>query len=275
MRHLTSVTVRFLGFDRSSGPANMSRDEAILEAVASGDSPATLRVYGWRGRWLSIGLAQSIADVDRPACDAAQVGLVRRPSGGTAVLHEAQLGWSLTVPTGHPLAEPDIVESYRLQAGIALRICAILGITAEAVEPAAARATAGDPVLAAACFGALAPHEIVAADGRKLIGWGQVRRRGVVLHHTVVSLRFDSTRLASLLVANRARLAEALAARVVDVRTAAARRIAAWEFAQAVRCAHAAAGLHLTQGELSTTERARVSALQREKYGNEGWTARR
>src|SRR5581483_175045 len=112
---------------------------------------------------LSVGMAERIADVDLTAARQVGVGIVRRPSGGTAVLHVDQVAWSLALPAGHPLAPADIVETYRRHG-----------------------------VLAVACFGGLAPHEIVVGTPlRKLVGWGQVRRRGVVMHHAVLSLRFE------------------------------------------------------------------------------------
>src|SRR5262245_4009045 len=108
----------------------MALDEAVLEAVAAGSAAPTLRAYGRRGRWLSIGMAESIADVDLAGAAAAGTRVVRRPSGGAAVRHVDQLAWSLTLPAGHPLAPPDIVASYRLQAAIGLDLCARLGVDA-------------------------------------------------------------------------------------------------------------------------------------------------
>src|SRR5438067_5529933 len=139
----------------------MAVDEAVLEAVAAGTAGPTLRAYGWRGRWLSIGMAESIADVDRDAAAAERVRIVRRPSGGAAVLHLDQLAWSLTLPSGHWLDSPDIVESYRRQAAIALDFCGRIGVAAHAASPGEARAPLPDRLLALACFGGLAPHEIV------------------------------------------------------------------------------------------------------------------
>jgi lipoate-protein ligase A len=254
----------------------MAVDEAVLEAVASGAAGPTLRIYGWRGRWLSVGMAESIADVDRAAAAAAGIGLVRRPSGGAAVLHVDQLAWSLTLPAGHAFASPDIVESYRGQAAIALDFCARIGVAARAVAPDEARAPLPDPLLALACFGGLAPHEIVVgAPPRKLVGWGQVRRRGVVMHHAVLSRRFDPEALAGLLRADRARLAGALDRRVTDLRQEAGRAITLAELLAALSAAHDAAGLVTRPGRLGEAERRRAGRLVAEKYRLEGWTSRR
>jgi lipoate-protein ligase A len=254
----------------------MAVDEAVLEAVAAGAAGPTLRLYGWRGRWLSIGMAESIADVDRDAAAAERVAIVRRPSGGAAVLHGDQLAWSLTLPSGHWLDSPDIVESYRRQAALALDFCARVGVPARAATPAEARAPLPDPLLALACFGGLAPHEIVVGDPpRKLIGWGQVRRRGVVMHHAVLSRRFDADRLARLLRAEPARLAAALDRRVTDLARAAGRNPPLSELRGALTAAHAAAGLSLAAGQLADAERRRAGQLAAEKYRLDGWTSRR
>jgi lipoate-protein ligase A len=235
-----------------------------------------MRLYGWLGRWLSIGLAQSIADVDRAACVATGTGIVRRPSGGTAVLHVDHMAWSLVLPSGHALAPPDIVESYRLHAEIALDLCRSLGVTARAVDPDEARVPPSDAVLAIACFGGLAPHEIVIGQpARKVVGWGQVRRRGVVMHHAVLARRFDPMELARLLSVDRSRLAAALASRVAGLDEAARGRPTVGEIAAALIDAHTAGGLSLAPGNLSAAERARARALVRERYARDGWTNRR
>jgi lipoyl(octanoyl) transferase len=254
----------------------MALDEAILEAVAAGHSPPTLRFYGWRGRWLSIGMAESIADVDVLACRATGTGIVRRPSGGTAVLHVDHLAWSLTLPDGHPLAPGDIVRSYAQQAEIILAALRALGVAARGATPAEAKAPLPDPVLAIACFGGLAPHEIVAGTRpRKLVGWGQVRRRGVVMHHATLPRRFDSSALPALLAADRAALIDALARRVVGLDELAGRRVSSRSLVSAIVDAYAAHGYPSELGVPSEDELSRAGALLDEKYGAESWTARR
>jgi lipoate-protein ligase A len=254
----------------------MALDEAIIEAVAADQSPPTLRFYGWRGRWLSIGMAESIADVDLAACRATATGVVRRPSGGTAVLHVDHLAWSLTLPDGHPLAPGDIVRSYAQQAEITLAALRALGVAARGATPAEAKAPLPDQVLTAACFGGLAPHEIVAgAPPRKLVGWGQVRRRGVVMHHATLPRRFDPSGLPSLLATDRSALASALARRVVGLDELAGRRVSSRALVAALVDAYAAHGHPSELGLLSDAELGRATELLGEKYGAESWTARR
>jgi lipoate-protein ligase A len=260
----------------ASGPANMAIDEAILESVAAGAAPPTLRFYGWRGRWLSIGMAESIADVDRAACHETGTGVVRRPSGGTAVLHLDQLAWSLTLPAGHSLAPGDIVASYAQHAEITLAALRSVGAGARAASTAEARAPLPDQLLQIACFGGLAPHEIVVGDPpRKLVGWGQVRRRAVVMHHAALSRRFDPAALPALLATDRPGLSRALESRVVGLDEVAGRRVSSRALVAALVAAFAAVGHPTELATLTEDELVRAAELLREKYANEGWTARR
>jgi len=249
----------------------MAVDEAVLEAIAAGDAAPTLRFYGWTGRWLSIGMAEPLGDVDRAAAEAAGVGVLRRPSGGTAVLHAGQIGWSVTLPPGHPLSAGDIVASYLEHSRVTLAALRALGVAARGATVEEARAPLPDPVLSIACFGGLAPHEVVTGDPpKKLVGWGQVRRRGVVMHHATVSIgTFDASALAGLLATDRPRLTRALDARVAGLPVEPA------ALASAVAAGYGNAGLALATGELRPPERARAAELVGDKYAAEEWTARR
>ncbi len=77
---------RLLLDDAGSGFWNMAVDQALLES-ASLDGVASLRLYTWQGPWLSLGYGQRLEEERRAACDAAGVGVVRRVTGGRAVLH--------------------------------------------------------------------------------------------------------------------------------------------------------------------------------------------
>lgn len=271
-----TTCLRIVELSTADGPLNMARDEAVLEAVAAGAAPPTLRFFTWLGRWLSIGMAQSAGAVDRQALAATGTGLVRRPSGGTAVLHVDQVAWSLILPANHPLAPPDILLSYRRQAALTLETLARLGVAARGVSREEARAPLPDQTLEAACFGALAPSEIVVGTPpRKLVGWGQVRRRGVVLHHAVLPLRFDAPSLAALLVVDRERLARALSARVIGLDEAGGMAVGAQDVAAAFAASLEADGFAGVIGGLTTEEEERAAALVADRYGNEAWTARR
>jgi lipoate-protein ligase A len=149
--------------EEHDGPENMAIDEAVLGEVGKGASPSTLRFYEWLSPWVSLGSAQASSEVATEALAARGWGIVRRGSGGTAVLHWGQLGYALILPADHPLWHGDLVASYqRLSEPLRLAFSRV-GVSAEAAPPSARVAFAlGAPELASrACFGALGPYELV------------------------------------------------------------------------------------------------------------------
>jgi len=101
----------------------MAIDEAILCAVAAGLAPPTLRLYAWAPPCLSLGRAQPLADVDLEALRAAGFDLVRRPTGGKAILHADELTYSVIAPESEPRVAGGVIESYRrLSRGL---VCAL------------------------------------------------------------------------------------------------------------------------------------------------------
>ena len=194
-----STKVRLLELADADGAWNMALDEALLDGAAAGRSPMTLRFYGWTRPCVSLGCVQSVADLDLDAVGQAGLPVVRRASGGTAVLHENAIGFSLAIPADSPLAVRDIVESYRVLGEPVHRALLALGVEGRLVPPAEAH-RGGRPtgLGSSACFASLAPYEVT-RDGRKVVGTSQIRRRGAILHHVMIPLAFDAPRLAGFL----------------------------------------------------------------------------
>jgi lipoyl(octanoyl) transferase len=268
---------RLIGLEAGRGDANMATDEALLEYAAAG--PPTLRLFTWSEPWLSIGCLQQISDVDVSACQRAGIPIVRRASGGTAVLHESTLAFSLVVPAGHPLAVSDIVESYRLLAPPARLALRSIGISAELVRVEEAHRGRPNGFGSAACFAALAPYELVVGS-RKLVGNSQLRRRGAILHHAVMNLDFNPGRFAGFLKTGSLdevrKLSGFLDARVGSLGGVLARQVSAEEAALAVvKGFEDAYGVKLVSGVLSVEETRRARELVLDKYGSDSWTYRR
>lgn len=163
----------------NSGSWNMAFDEALLEvAVASGLCAA--RVYEWAGATLSLGYFQ---DPKLPVHETLQgLPLVRRLSGGGAILHHYELTYSCVVPPDHPQArEPSLIYD-NVHA-------AIIALLAEWGIPSRLRASA-EPGKDAAflCFGRGDPRDILVGND-KIVGSAQRRRKGAVLQHGSVLLR--------------------------------------------------------------------------------------
>lgn len=265
------ATWRLIVHDARDGAWNMAADEAILAAVAHGDSPPTLRFYGWEPPCLSLGRAQSADDVDLAACVAAGITCVRRPTGGRAILHKNELTYSIALPLDDPRAAGDILESYRrLSEGLAEGL-RTLGIPVERAEP---RGVAADP--ATACFETLAGYEIT-IGGRKLLGSAQFRTNKALLQHGSLPLHGDVAAIADFLAlpqADRAALRQRLRAAAITLEEALARPVPFSEAAQALcRGLSHALNVRLTEGVLSPQESDLAQRLQREKYGDIRWPA--
>ena len=80
---------RLLVTEPTDGATNMAIDEALWRGRQGGGSPPTLRFFAWAPPTVSLGYGQPLGrDVDEAACRALGVGLVRRPTGGSAIYHD-------------------------------------------------------------------------------------------------------------------------------------------------------------------------------------------
>lgn len=162
------------------GAWNMGIDEMLMERAAE-HGIATLRFYEWSPATLSLGYFQNAADraghVASASCD-----LVRRSSGGGAILHDRELTYSISLPTAHPLAA-DAETLYRRVHGLLLEVLAEFGVAAELNEHALVQ-IGGEPFL---CFERRAVGDVV-LKGFKICGSAQRRRRGAILQHGSILL---------------------------------------------------------------------------------------
>jgi lipoate-protein ligase A len=258
------------------GAWNMAVDDAILEAAGRGDSLPTLRFYAWDPPCLSLGYAQPLGDVDLPRLRARGWDLVRRPTGGRAILHADELTYSVCAPSDEPRVAGGLLESYRRLAGALLRAMQALGLPVE-VQDHAGSPPAGqnaNPV----CFETSSAYEIT-VGGKKLLGSAQARRREGVLQHGTLPLSGDLTRIVQVLAlpdeAARGRVAARLLARATTAETVLGRAVA-WEEA-ARACCQAfveTLALDLQPGSLSPAEARRAGELAATKYAHPDWTGR-
>ena len=267
-------TWRLLRHGPAAGAINMAIDEAIAAAVAAGKATPTVRFYAWEPPCVSLGRNQPFAAVDAARCAALGYEIVRRPTGGRAILHTDELTYSVIAPPDHPLMAGMILDAYlRIAQGL-LAGLRRMGIPAE-IAPDTNRAGPDAP---AACFEVPSAYEIV-VDGRKLLGSAQNRRTGYVLQHGSLPLIGDVTRLVDCLAfeeeAERAAQRASLAGHATTVEKATGRIVTFDEASGALREGLATAlDIELIPDELSVDERARAADLVREKYGHPSWTER-
>ncbi|HKZ55573.1 MAG TPA: lipoate--protein ligase family protein [Anaerolineales bacterium] len=183
---------RLIRSGASGGAWNMALDEALLESVAVHGAPPTLRLYAWEPPCLSIGYAQAAQVVDETRLAALGWALVRRPTGGRAILHTDELTYAVIAPLTHADLSHGVLPSYRtLSAGL-VRALSLLGISPEIQpEPHTRLGLDGQPI----CFEVPSAYEIT-AEGKKLIGSAQLRRRGALLQHGSLPLQGDLGRIA-------------------------------------------------------------------------------
>jgi lipoate-protein ligase A len=261
-------TWRLLNTGENDGPTNMAIDEAILRGVAEGSSPPTLRFFAWQPACLSLGQAQPAADIDLAACQARGIDIVRRPTGGRAILHVDELTYSVTAREDEPRVHGGIVESYRrLSEGLLAGLMRI-GLPVRQVE----RPDSHDRDQGPVCFESPSNYEIV-FDSHKLVGSAQVRKSGVVLQHGTLPLVGDITRICEVLKSRPD--PDRVRTRAITVESAIGRRMTFDAAAQAMMEGFAAAlNLSFEPSGLTGDERAWADELRRDKYAAESWMYR-
>lgn len=183
---------RVLVSEPLTGVENMALDEALMER-ARRTGEAVLRVYSWLRPTLSLGRNQWAAghyDVARAA--AVGVDIVRRPTGGRAVLHHHEVTYSVTAPAA---SMGTLRESYRCLNRLVLDALQRLGASAEEAQASTPTPAPG----IAPCFDTPVQGEITAV-GRKLVGSAQFRERDAVLQHGSILVENDQWLATSLLI---------------------------------------------------------------------------
>jgi lipoate-protein ligase A len=245
----------------------MAVDESILETMGNGGSLPTLRLYAWDPACLSLGYAQSLSDVDIPRLLARGWEVVRRPTGGRAVLHIDELTYSVIAPLAESHVAGTVLESYRRLAQALVQALDLLSLPVQVNENSSApRGSNPNPV----CFEVPSTYEIT-VGGKKLIGSAQARRKEGVLQHGSLPLGGDLTRILQVLAfpdeAARTRAAERLLSRATTVESALARQVPWDEAARAFITAFTSElALDLQPGNLTTHEKKRTEELVQGKY---------
>jgi lipoyl(octanoyl) transferase len=250
------------------GRENMAVDAAILTAVGAGDAPPTLRLYSWSPPCLSLGYGQKTTDVDFERLTALNWDVVRRPTGGRAILHTDELTYSVSLPADEPIASGRIVESYRRLSAALLAALEALGANATAERREERSAASG-----AVCFDVPSHYEIT-VKGKKLVGSAQLRRKGSVLQHGSLPLRGDIARICGALRYEDDRAREAakakVRARATTLEAVLGSHVVSWqEAADAVAAGFSATfEIEFTQGELTSAERQNAALLAGKVYAN-------
>lgn len=178
------------------GEVNMATDRAILQACEESSQP-TLRLYGWKSPTLTVGYSQNAGrDVDQARCRDLGIPLVRRPTGGRAILHHMELTYSVVAPVHHPRFPPNLRGTYCVIAEALLFCLKNMGLNSVAISKGV---PPGLGSRSPSCFSSL-NHSEISVDGRKLIGSAQHRTQRAFLQHGSVVIDCDRRLLNSLLL---------------------------------------------------------------------------
>ena len=250
------------------GAWNMAVDEVLLDGVAASSAPPTLRFYEWAPPCLSLGYFQPFAVVDVAACRSLGVDVVRRPTGGRAILHDRELTYSVALPLRLLGSDGGVLPSYH-RLSLALE----RGLNQLGVPVVLAPKTAALPFMdhGPVCFDRPSAHEIL-LDGRKLVGSAQVRRATAILQHGSILIDPRADRLLACL-----RLPDGPPSRIEDG-VAGLNEVGDFKPATIARAlAHAFAdefGARLVSSPLRPDERQAAEALAKSKYKTAAWTER-
>jgi lipoate-protein ligase A len=238
--------------DTAAAPAwNMAVDEVLLARyTGEGLEPPTLRLYGWSKAALSLGRTQTpLRGTDVP--------VVRRPTGGHAVLHDDERTYAVAGGLRRDPFPGGVLDTYRRIAAALVAGLRRLGLE---VEPAAPGGRREEPS-ASSCFDQLGTHEI-AWQGRKLVGSAQVRRHRGFLQHGSLPRRLLPERLGAVL------REPVRPERFVDLARALGRTPSDQEIDRALIAGFEEAfGCAFEEDALAEGERRAAELLARTKYG--------
>ncbi len=241
------MTLRVIHDPPQPGAVNMAADEALLHRVGSRESPPTLRFYQWDPPTISLGYFQKYADYEALPPPAGDLDVVRRLTGGGAILHDRELTYSLTLPHSHELLSGGPNRLYESAHDAIIACLAEAGVEAWRGCQAADSGAAKGPFF---CFARRHPLDVLIGPD-KVAGSAQRRTRTTVLQHGSIILE-----------------------RGYDQQPAAQARVAAVQLAESFASALGAATGRIEVAHWTDDEYRSTDDLTSKYHGRE-WTRRR
>jgi lipoate-protein ligase A len=275
---------RLIKDDYHTGFMNMAIDEAIMIAHREGLVPPTIRFYRWSPPAVSLGYFQYLEkEIDVDACQNLGIDIVRRPTGGKAVLHDKELTYSFIIKENHPLVNDSILETYKKISGGIIRGLSCLGIKAELVP--LREKLKNDSLLKrgkseirhsdfkSICFSIPSQYE-VQVEGKKIVGSAQVRKKEIVLQHGSLLIELEKDKLFSVFNFPSAQIRERLKTRfkATSLEEILKRKIDFSELSEILpRGFEEEFGVKLTEDKLTEQEEKISKELLENKYSTYEW----
>ena len=188
---MKNPTWRLIEDGPSDGRLNMAIDRAILTACDRGEAPATLRLYGWDKPTLSIGYSQNeLKDVNKEQCEQRSIPVVRRFTGGRALLHQHEFTYSLVAPIPYPGIPDNLAGAFCAVSKAVILSLEKAGVTNLEMVGKEKKTAGMSRKRSPACFSA-SNHWEISVKGKKLAGSAQRRLNGAFLQHGSILLDKD------------------------------------------------------------------------------------
>jgi len=271
-----------------TGFMNMAIDEAIMIAHREGLVPPTIRFYQWSPPAVSLGYFQDLKkEIDVDVCKNLGIDIVRRPTGGKAVLHDKELTYSFIIKENHPLVNHSILETYKKISGGMIRGLSYLGIIAELVPlreklkgaplPKREESKIHHSDFKSICFSVPSQYE-VQVEGKKIVGSAQVRKKEIVLQHGSLLIELEKDKLFSVFNFPSAQIRERLKTRfkATSLEEILKRKINFSELSEILpRGFEEEFGVKLTEGKITEQEEKISKELFENKYSTYEWNYER
>jgi len=180
-------TIRIIQDPPLSGPDNMARDESLMTLVGEGESQPTLRLYQWAQPTISLGYFQPYAAYLALPSPLGELPVVRRLTGGGAILHDQELTYSLALSTDEPLLSNGANRLYELMHEAVMRSFGEMGIEASPCGTSDDSTPTRGPFF---CFARRHCFDVI-VNGDKMVGSAQRRTRQAILQHGSIVIADD------------------------------------------------------------------------------------
>jgi len=240
---------------------NMALDEAIASLVIRNKTAPTLRIYDWNHPSVTLGRFQRASDVDVMFCEEMDIPIVRRPTGGRAILHGKELTYSFSADTISGCFQGDLFSSYSALSSAFLRAFLSLGLDVRASGRKKAEPFSRSPL----CFSSTSFGEIT-VRGRKIIGSAQRRWPGGLLQQGSIPLEMlrDETERVFIKAGDRADCLMGLRETDPSITFSSLRNAIVLGFRESL-------GVVLEEAAPSEEELNLAARLQEEKYQRQEW----
>lgn len=182
----------FIPYSKNTGTFNMECDEKLLDfAIKNGLAAPIFRLYGWSPACVSLGRNQSESHINKLYCASQNIDVVRRLTGGRALLHDNELTYSFVCPASFLKNGETVIQSYKEISGALALGLKKIGLEPE--FPAEKKAVTKFEYCMSLSTGA-----DLSFKGKKLVGSAQFRKQGYILQHGSLMFDYDKEKIKNI-----------------------------------------------------------------------------